>query len=202
MAKLVSQVYAEALFGLGVENGLLDTLLEELNGMCEILGKNPQFVTLLGHPELDQKEKTAVFDRVFDGEISKELNGFCHLLLEKGRFGELFAIREDYERRCLAYHKIGVVYVTSAEELSDTQKENIRQKLLATTDFVSLQIHYQVDDRRTQDPDWRPCCRQQHPEQAETDERQPDACVFILKRTYAAERITGRKICSRILGRE
>ena len=52
MAKLVSQVYAEALFGLGVENGLLDTLLEELNGMCEILGKNPQFVTLLGHPEL------------------------------------------------------------------------------------------------------------------------------------------------------
>ena len=42
MAKLVSQVYAEALFGLGVENGLLDTLLEELNGMCEILGKNPQ----------------------------------------------------------------------------------------------------------------------------------------------------------------
>ena len=134
MAKLVSQVYAEALFGLGVENGLLDTLLEELNGMCEILGKNPQFVTLLGHPELDQKEKTAVFDRVFDGKISKELNGFCHLLLEKGRFGELFAIREDYERRCLAYHKIGVVYVTSAEELSDTQ-----------TDFVSLQIHYQVD---------------------------------------------------------
>ena len=104
MAKLVSQVYAEALFGLGVENGLLDTLLEELNGMCEILGKNPQFVTLLGHPELDQKEKTAVFDRVFDGKISKELNGFCHLLLEKGRFGELFAIREDYERRCLAYH--------------------------------------------------------------------------------------------------
>lgn len=57
MAKLVSQVYAEALFGLGVENGLLDTLLEELNGMCEILGENPQFVTLLGHPELDQKEK-------------------------------------------------------------------------------------------------------------------------------------------------
>ena len=105
MAKLVSQVYAEALFGLGVENGLLDTLLEELNGMCEILGENPQFVTLLGHPELDQKEKTAVFDRVFDGKISKELNGFCHLLLEKGRFGELFAIREDYERRCLAYHK-------------------------------------------------------------------------------------------------
>lgn len=145
MAKLVSQVYAEALFGLGVENGLLDTLLEELNGMCEILGENPQFVTLLGHPELDQKEKTAVFDRVFDGKISKELNGFCHLLLEKGRFGELFAIREDYEHRCLAYHKIGVVYVTSAEELSDAQKENIRQKLLATTDFVSLQIHYQVD---------------------------------------------------------
>ena len=92
MAKLVSQVYAEALFGLGVENGLLDTLLEELNGMCEILGKNPQFVTLLGHPELDQKEKTAVFDRVFDGKISKELNGFCHLLLEKGRFGELLSL--------------------------------------------------------------------------------------------------------------
>ncbi len=106
MAKLVSQVYAEALFGLGVENGLLDTLLEELNGMCEIFRKKSPICDTAWTSGAGSEGKTAVFDRVFDGKISKELNGFCHLLLEKGRFGELFAIREDYERRCLAYHKI------------------------------------------------------------------------------------------------
>ena len=66
-------------------------------------------------------------------------------MLEKGRFGELSGIRKDFERRCLDHKKTGVVYVTSAAELTDPQKEKIRQKLLATTPYVSLQMHWETD---------------------------------------------------------
>jgi len=38
-----------------------------------------------------------------------------------------------------------VAYVTSAAELSEAQKEKIREKLLATTEFVTMQMNYAVD---------------------------------------------------------
>lgn len=145
MAKLVSQVYAEALFDLGVESDLLDSLNEELDGMCRILQEYPDFYAILLHPQIDHQEKLQVFERVFGGRISREMAGFSRLLLEKGRFGELSGIRKDFERRCLDDKKTGVVYVTSAAELTDLQKEKIRQKLLATTSYVSLQMHWETD---------------------------------------------------------
>ncbi|MDO4293677.1 MAG: ATP synthase F1 subunit delta [Eubacteriales bacterium] len=146
MAKLVSQVYGEALFDLGVEAGLLDALSGELDGVCGIFRENPDFGTLLRDPELDKDEKKSVFDRVFEGRISRELTGFLHLLLEKDRFGELFSVRDDFEKRRLAFHKIGVVHVTSAQALSEEQKEKLRQRLLATTAFEELQIHYREEE--------------------------------------------------------
>lgn len=83
MAKLVSQVYAEALFDLGVESDLLDSLKEELDGMCRILQDYPDFYAILLHPQIDHQEKLQVFERVFGGKISQEMAGFCRLLLEK-----------------------------------------------------------------------------------------------------------------------
>ena len=100
---------------------------------------------ILLHPQIDHQEKLQVFERVFGGKISQEMAGFCRLLLEKGRFGELSGIRKDFERRCLDHKKTGVVYVTSAAELTDPQMEKIRQKLLATTPYVSLQMHWETD---------------------------------------------------------
>ena len=124
---------------------LLDSLKEELDGMCRILQDYPDFYAILLHPQIDHQEKLQVFERVFGGKISQEMAGFCRLLLEKGRFGELSGIRKDFERRCLDYKKTGVVYVTSAVDLTDSQKEKIKQKLLATTPYVSLQMHWETD---------------------------------------------------------
>lgn len=145
MAKLVSQVYGEALFGLATESGRLAQFSEELEAVADILEKNPQYTALLEHPQLDKPEKTEVFDRVFEGRICSELTGFFHILLEKGRFHDLKAIRKYFHERQLEYDKIGVAWVTSAVALSDAQKEKIMEKLLATTDFVSMQMHYQID---------------------------------------------------------
>ena len=63
MAKLVSQVYAEALFDLGLENNLLDSLQGELDGMCRILQEYPDFYEILLHPQIDHQEKLQVFER-------------------------------------------------------------------------------------------------------------------------------------------
>lgn len=145
MAKLVSQVYGEALFSLAVESGKLALFSEELEGVLQILKSNPEFRAILQHPQLDEPEKLEVFDRVFAGRISGEVTGFFHILLEKGRFGDLEAILKYFEQKRLEHDRIGVAWVTSAVELSKDQKEKIEDKLLSTTDFVSMQMHYETD---------------------------------------------------------
>lgn len=145
MAKLISQVYGEALFSLALEKNSLAQYEEELSGVAAVLEEYPKYKAILGHPQLDESEKIQVFDSVFAGRICDEMCGFFHILLEKGRFSQLKAIGEYFAERKREHEKIGVAFVTSAVELSDVQKHKIQEKLLATTDFVSMQMHYDTD---------------------------------------------------------
>lgn len=145
MAKLVSQVYGEALFSLAVESGKLAVFSEELEAVLKILRDNPQYRAILEHPQVDEPEKLEVFDRVFAGKISDEVTGFFHILLQKGRFRDLEAILAYFKDKRLEHDKVGVAWVTSAVALSDAQKAKITDKLLSTTDFVSMQMHYETD---------------------------------------------------------
>lgn len=145
MAKLVSQIYGEALFDTAKERGLIGTVDGELGDVCGILAAYPGYRALLVHPRLDDEEKREAFDRVFAGRICEELTGFFHLLLEKGRFGELDRIYADFTARRLEHERIGVAHVRSAAALSGEQKERIEKKLLATTPYESMQMHYAVE---------------------------------------------------------
>ena len=141
MAKLVSQIYGEALFDVAKERNLIGTIDEELGSVLDVFSAYPQYRLLLMNPRLDDEEKRSAFDSVFAGKRCGELTGFFHLLLEKGRFGELSGIYEDFTERRLAYERIGVAHVQSAVALSGEQKERIEKKLLATTSYVSMQMH-------------------------------------------------------------
>ena len=145
MAKLVSQGYGEALFGLARDGGRLEQFSEELEAVERILEQNPDYRALLEHPQLDEPEKLDVFDRVFQGRICGELTGFFHILLKKGRFRDFRAIRAWFVQKRLEHDRIGVAYVTSAVALTGEQKRKIEDRLLATTDFVSMQMHFETD---------------------------------------------------------
>ena len=41
---------------------------------------------------------------------------------------------------------IGVAYVTTPVELSEVQKKNVEQKLLSTTAYKSMEMHYSIDE--------------------------------------------------------
>jgi len=145
MAKLVSQIYGEALFSLALERNCLSQYAQELNGVMAVLAEYPDYVAILSHPKLDEKEKIQVFDNVFAGRICEEMCGFFHILLEKGRFSQLDAIRDFFVKRKQEQEKVGVACITSAVLLSDEQKARIQDKLLATTDYLTMQMEYQVD---------------------------------------------------------
>ncbi|MBO5057312.1 MAG: F0F1 ATP synthase subunit delta [Lachnospiraceae bacterium] len=146
MAKLVSKTYGEALFELAVEEGKEDAFLEEIIAFKEVLKENPDFNKLMNHPKILKEEKQEVLDNVFKGRISDELAGFLHLIINKDRYGDIDAILDYFIDEVKKLKGIGVAYVTTAIPLGTAKQKEIEEKLLSTTSYKQMEMHYQVDE--------------------------------------------------------
>ena len=145
MAKLISKTYGDALFELAVEESKVDVLLEEIQQLQEILKKNSDFGKLMAHPKIIKEEKLQVAENVFKGRISDELMGFLLIIISKDRYQEIDEILEYFVTEVKKYKGIGVATVTTAVPLKEEQCKKIEQKLLDTTDYKKMEMHYQVD---------------------------------------------------------
>lgn len=146
MAKLVSKTYGEALFELAVEENKVDVFMEEITEIQKILADNKDFGKFMNHPKILKEEKTKVLENVFKGRISDELTGFLTLIVAKDRYGEIDAILDYFLTEIKRFKGIGIAYVTTASKLRDEQKAGVEQKLLETTDYKKMEMHYAVDE--------------------------------------------------------
>ncbi|MCX4328698.1 MAG: F0F1 ATP synthase subunit delta [Lachnospiraceae bacterium] len=145
MAKLVSKTYGDALFEVAVEEGTLDTMLEEVEAVLQVLKGNKEYINLLSHPKIPVDEKKAMVEEAFKDKVSPELAGFLITIVEKGRFTEIEDILSYFMSRVWEEKKTGVACVTSAAVLSETQKKEIEAKLLETTSYVQFRMDYAVN---------------------------------------------------------
>lgn len=133
------------MFELALEKQTVDVLFEEVSVVREVLAENKELVQLFTHPKITKEEKASIVEKVFQGRISDDLTGFLVLIVEKGRAGELDAVLGYFLSEVKEYKKIGVVYVTSALELTKEQKKKTEARLLQTTDYATLEMHYSID---------------------------------------------------------
>ena len=145
MAKLAAATYAEALFETGIENGTLDVLFDEVRTVQQILGENPDFSRLMNHPKILKEEKEQIIESVFKGRVSDEFTGFLKLIVTNKRYAEIDQILDGFVLKVKEHKKIGIAYVTTPIELSESQKQAVKSKLLDTTDYVSMEMNYLID---------------------------------------------------------
>ena len=147
MAKLVSKTYGEALYEIAMESGVgrAGELLEEIHCVNELLTANPQFDELMKHPGIPKQDKLQIVSNVFKGRISDELTGLFEVVVSKERYGDLPAIFAYFTERVKEQLKIGVAYVTTAVELSRQQQRDVEVKLLETSGYEKMEMHYEVD---------------------------------------------------------
>lgn len=144
MAKLISKTYGEALFELAVEEEKTEILMEEIVGIERVLQDNEDLEKFLNHPKIPVEEKVKTTQEIFTGRVSKELVGFLSLIITKGRFPEIYKILNYFLDRVKEFKGIGVAYVTTPTELSEEKKEQICEKLLTTTSFQEMEMHYDI----------------------------------------------------------
>lgn len=145
MAKQVSKTYGSALFEVAMENNTLDTTLEEVLFVKQTFLENEDLEKLLLHPNIEKEEKIKVIENIYKGKISDEITGLMIMLITKGHQKDMISVF-DYVIAAIKEEKgIGIAYISSAIELSDSQKEKIERKLLETTKYQAIEGNYQVD---------------------------------------------------------
>lgn len=145
MAKLITKTYGEALFELAMEEHCMEQLAEEAAVVISAISQNPELLKLLNHPKIVKEEKISFMESVFRGKVSDPMIGFLILVVQKDRHNEITGILQYFLDEVKEFKKIGVAYVTSAIPLSEAQQEQIKQKLLQTTEYVNYEMHYQVE---------------------------------------------------------
>lgn len=146
MAKLISKTYGEAIFELAVSENRVDALSEEIQTVLKALEENPEFSEIMKHPKIIKEEKLRIVENVFKGRVSDELTGFIRLIVEKDRYGQFGEIMQYFLDEVKSLKGIGVAYVSSALPLREEQKKQVEAKLLETTSYREMEMHYQVDD--------------------------------------------------------
>lgn len=145
MAKLVTNTYADALFQIATEEDKVDELYSEVNTLIGILDANPDLSRVMSHPSVDKNEKIDVIKNIFTGRVCAELCGLLHQIVVNNRYEEIDGILAKFTEMVKEYKKIGVAHVATPTDLTDAQKDRIKQKLLDSTDYVEMEMNYETD---------------------------------------------------------
>lgn len=145
MAKLVSRTYAQALFELAVEEDKTTSFMDEASALLEVVRTDEEFARFMSHPKIPTEDKIGVVKNALEGRVSKELVGFVVTVIEKDRYNEIEAILEDFIAQVKEYNHIGTASITTAIALGEKEKNDIETRLLATTDYRTIECAYKVD---------------------------------------------------------
>ncbi len=130
--KQTDKEYAGALFELTVEEGITEQCLSDLRMIRDVFSKDPEYIDFLTSPAVSQNEKLSAIDEAFSKSIHMYVLFYLKLLCEKGRIKLIFNTISEYEKLYLEYKGIKTALITSAVELSDTQKTTLIEKLEKT----------------------------------------------------------------------
>lgn len=145
MAKLISKTYGEALFELAAEEQKLDVLFEEAKTVLDVLRENADFGKLMKLPKISKADKVKIAEEVFKNRVSNELSGFIVLMVEKERYDALESTLTYFIDRVKEEKHIGVAFVTTAHALDKQTQEKIKNRLLETTKYQEMEVHYAED---------------------------------------------------------
>jgi F-type H+-transporting ATPase subunit delta len=117
----VGSVYGEALYSLAREEGLCETVLQQLKVLDGCFTAQPDFIRLLGAPNLPKAERCQILDDSFRGKVAPYVLNFLKILTEKGYmryFSDCVkAYRELYNR------DNGILPVTAVTAVPMTEKQ-------------------------------------------------------------------------------
>lgn len=142
----VARRYAEALFELALEKGLLDQVEKDLAQVTGLLKEDLDLRSIFLNQLLPGNQKMEIFSQLLGPEYQEITRNFIFLLLEKRREEHLFAIYREYVNLADQERNIMDGEVWTAAELSDQIKKDL-EKRLSKLSGKNVRLQYKVDPK-------------------------------------------------------
>ncbi len=129
----VGSVYAQALYDLARDEKLDERILGEMEMLQGIFAAEPDFLKLLGTPNLPKAERSRIIDDSFNGRVHLYIINFLKILMEKGYTRHFADCCKEYRSLYNEGHGILTVKAVTAVRLTAAQSEKLRAKLARLT---------------------------------------------------------------------
>ena len=140
----VGSVYGEALYELAKSEGLSEAISKELSVLQESFRREPDFIRLLGAPNLSKQERCQILDDSFRGKVTPYVLNFMKILTEKGYIRHFSHCCDAYMDRFYRDNGILPVPAITAVPMTEEQCRKLRQKLGSITGKEIL-LHSRVE---------------------------------------------------------
>ena len=142
---LISYRYASALYDLSAEKNIVDFVLDDLIFLQKCIQENKDLNLLAKSPLITSSDKLNIFEKILSKQKADKLtNTFLKVISNNKRFAKLSSIILQFIN--INSQKRGDILadVTSAEELSDSQKIEIKDQLKSILG-KKLSLNFNVD---------------------------------------------------------
>ena len=136
--------YAKALFAQALASNQVLACRQGLDEIVRIAKLRPSLSRVLAHPFVSVTEKKSMIHTALGEYATPLLERFLVLLVEKKRFGFLFAIRQEFQDQVDRHQNVQPLRVKSAVPLNDAQ-QRLLQKKLKTWLHSKVRMEVQVE---------------------------------------------------------
>ena len=143
MASSAAKRYAQAVFSLGKEQDSLDAWAEDLAMLSRIVADD-QIAIYLTNPSVAAERRIEALETSLNTNVQPEARNLARMLIERNRTTLIPEIREMFDDQLRAERGIVVAQVTTAEPLSDAERDYIREKLETMTG-KKVELELKVD---------------------------------------------------------
>lgn len=145
-SELISKRWANALIELTNEDASLskDAVLEDLKKISDTISSSDELLDVINNPSISTEEKQIVLCKLFQDKVMPIVYNFLFTLNLRKRAGLIGDITVAFEKELDRIKNIRHVNVTSAIELNDSKKEEIKDKI-ASKLASEIEVDWGVD---------------------------------------------------------
>lgn len=130
-SELISKRWAKALMELVCEDTSVvkEDVLKDLDFISETISSSEELSNAISNPLITTEEKQIIICRLFQNNISSLVYNFIFTMNLRKRFYLIGNVAEEFKKELDTFYNIKHVHVTSAIELNNDKKDEIKNKL-------------------------------------------------------------------------
>ena len=146
MTELVSKKWAKALIELTQEDENIskENVLSDLRMVAETFITSEELFNVVNNPSISANEKQVVLSKIFYEKVTPIVFNFLFVLNLKKRLNLISDIADEFEKELEGLKNIVRVGVTSAIDLSDEKKIDIKNRISEKLQ-KDVNAHWEVD---------------------------------------------------------